>query len=100
VNKKIRHNESNSIEELIAVFLKENNLTKGLRQIDIKQIWKEQMGNGVASYTNKLELKGDLLIIYLNSSVLRSEFNYEKQKIIDMMNEALGENVIKRIRLL
>ncbi len=97
--KNIRHNESNSIEDLIKIFIKENNLTKGLRQITIEELWVKQMGKGVASYTDKLILKGDLLIVYLNSSVLREELSYGKEKIIKILNEALGEELIKSIRL-
>jgi hypothetical protein len=97
--KDIRHNESNSIEELMKFFIKENNLTNGLRQVTIKQLWIEQMGNGVASYTEKVMLKGDLLIVHLTSSVLREELSYGKEKIIRILNEALGEELIKRIRL-
>ena len=98
--KNIRHNETNSIEELINLFIKENNLSKGLRQVNIEDVWKEQMGKGVVSYTNKVVLKGELLLVYLNSAVLREELSYGKEKIINILNEALGEEVIKRIKLL
>jgi len=97
--KNIRHNEANSIEELIKVFIQENNLTKGLRQVRMEQIWKEQMGNGVMSYTEKIVLKNDLLIVKLSSSVLREELSYGKEKIMKMLNEALGEEIITKIRL-
>lgn len=100
MKKDIRHNETNSIEELINLFIKENNLSKGLRQVSIEEIWKNQMGQGIVSYTNKIVLKGELLTVYLNSSVLREELSYGKEKIISILNEALGENIIKRIKLL
>ena len=96
----IRHNEANSIEDLIKVFIKENNLTKGLRQVTIEELWKVQMGNGVANYTEKLVLKGETLVVYLKSSVLREELSYGKDKIIKILNEALGEEIIKKIRLI
>lgn len=97
--KNIRHNEVNSLEELIKVFIDENNLSKGLRQVRMEEIWEEQMGKGVAGYTRKVVLQGDILIVYLTSSVLREELRYGKDKIIAMLNEAYGEPVIKKIRL-
>ncbi len=97
--KKIHHNDTNSIKELMKLFIKENNLTKGLRQVNIEELWKKEMGKGVTGYTDKLVLKGDTLIVYLNSSVLREELSYGKEKIIKMLNEALGEELIKKIRL-
>lgn len=97
--KDIRHNESNSIEKLMKIFIKENNLTGGLRQVTIEELWIQQMGKGVASYTDKLVLKGNVLTVYLTSSVLREELSYGKEKIINILNEALGEELIKSIRL-
>lgn len=94
-----RHNEANSIEELMKIFLKKHNLTKGLHQVTIEELWVEQMGKGVANYTDKLVLQGDRLIVYLNSSVLREELSHGKEKIITILNEALGEELIKSIRL-
>ncbi len=98
--KDIRHNESNSIEDLMKIFIRENNLTKGLRQVTIEELWASQMGNGVANYTDKIVLKGETLTVYLNSSVLREELSYGKEKIINILNEALGEELIEHIRLL
>ncbi len=97
--KNIRHNEVNSLEDLIKVFIRENNLSKGLLQLRMEELWKEQMGKGVAGYTRKVVLQGDTLIVYLSSSVLREELRYGKDKIIAMLNEAYGEPIIHKLRL-
>lgn len=99
MKKNTRHNEENSIEELMKFFIKENNLTKGLRQVTIEELWVEQMGNGVANYTDKITLKGETLFVHLNSSVLREELSYGKDKIIKIMNEAFGEKIISKLIL-
>lgn len=94
-----RHNEVNSIEELMKIFIEDNNLTHGLHQVTINDLWLEQMGTGIANYTDKITLRGDTLIVHLNSSVLREELSYGTEKIIKMLNDALGEELIKKIRL-
>lgn len=94
-----RQNEFHSIQELMKYVLKENKLTKGMRQIAVKEAWAKLMGNGVVSYTNKIELNGKTLIVNLKSSVLREELSYGKEKIIKMMNEELGEVLISKIIL-
>jgi hypothetical protein len=38
-------------------------------------------------------------VVKLKSSVLREELSYGKEKIIKMMNEELGENLISKIML-
>lgn len=95
-----RQNESLGIKDLMGSFIKENNLSKGMKKISVKESWGELMGNGVVSYTEKVELRGATLFVKLSSSVLREELSYGKEKIIKMMNEALGGEEIKKIMLL
>lgn len=93
-----RSNETFSIQDLMKDVITENNLSKGMLQIEVKEAWKALMGNGVVSYTKHIELRNDTLIVSLTSSVLRQELNYGKEKIITMLNEALKKEVIKKIR--
>jgi len=94
-----RQNEFHSIQDLMKDVIKENKLTKGMRQISVKDAWAKLMGKGIISYTNNVELNGKTLIVNLKSSVLREELSYGKEKIIKMMNEELGEDLISKIIL-
>ena len=94
-----RQNDFQSIQDLMKDVIKENNMTKGMNQISVKEAWAKLMGNGVVSYTRNLELNGKTLIVYLTSSVLREELSFGKEKIIKMMNEELGEKLISKIIL-
>lgn len=94
-----RLNEFQSIEELMKNVIVENKLTKGLNQLSVKEAWGKLMGQGVESYTKHIELKGKTLIVNLTSSVLREELSYGTEKIVKMMNEELGENLISKIIL-
>lgn len=94
-----RFNEFQSMEDLMKDMIKENKLTKGMNQISVEEVWAKLMGNGVVTYTSKVELNGKTLVVKLKSSVLREELSYGKEKIIKMMNEELGENLISKIML-
>lgn len=94
-----RQNEFHSIKELMDDVIKENKLTKGMRQIAVQEAWGKLMGNGIVSYTNKIELNGKTLIVKLKSSVLREELSYGKDKIIKMMNTELREKLISKLIL-
>ncbi|CAM1344102.1 DUF721 domain-containing protein [Tenacibaculum amylolyticum] len=94
-----RENDSFSIKDLMGAFIKQNKLEKGFRKIHIEEAWKKLMGAGVASYTNEVKLQNGTLIIRLNSSVLREELSYGKEKIIRMLNEEMKEEVVKKIML-
>jgi hypothetical protein len=95
-----RHNKANSIGEVLKIVLDENKLSNGLNNVKINELWKEIMGQGVVSYTEKIQLQGDTLIVHLKSSVLREELSYGKEKMIKMFNEAMGEELIKKIKLI
>lgn len=93
-----RHNEVFAIGDLLKIVMDENKLSKGLNNLRLQELWKEQMGVGVVKYTEKIQLQGETLVVQLNSSVLREELVYGKEKIIMMLNEALGETMIKKIK--
>lgn len=96
----VRHRESNPISDLMKHFIKANNLEKGFQKISIEEEWVKLMGPGVKSYTEKISLKGGTLMVKISSASLRTELDYGKEKIVSMMNEALGEELIKKVILM
>ena len=94
-----RDNTSGSLKDLMKVVIKENNLTKGMQQMDIREAWEKLMGNGVVSYTESVKLQNKTLLVKLKSSVLREELSYGKEKIIKMINEEMGDELVTKIML-
>ena len=94
-----RENDSFSVKDLMQSFIKENNLSKGMQKIKVEETWLKMMGPGVASHTNSVKLQNKTLIIQLNSSVLREELSYGKEKILKMMKAEIGEEVISKLML-
>jgi hypothetical protein len=91
-------NES-SIGDILKEIIEANKLDKGLNQISVADAWKNLMGNGVNNYTRNVLLKGTVLYVELTSAVLREELSYGKDKIIKMINEELGREVVKDVVL-
>jgi len=94
-----RHNENMSLSDALKDFVETNNLQKGLDKIEVHDAWIKLMGNGVNSYTTSVQLQRNTLYVQLSSSALREELSYGKEKIIAMLNEALGKEVIKKLVL-
>ena len=94
-----RNNEHISISDALKEFVETNNLERGLNKVHVADAWRELMGNGVNNYTTAVTLEHDTLYVQLSSSVLREELSYGKQKIITMLNEALGKPLIKKLIL-
>lgn len=94
-----RENDHLSMKDALSAFIQENRLEKGMNRIDAQLAWDRLMGNGVSNYTNAVELKGETLYVSLSSSVLREELSLGKTKIVAMLNEELGKDIVKKIVL-
>jgi len=94
-----RNHEPIKIQDLVNQFIEQNELTSGLDAVHVQDLWRELMGPGVMSYTQSVVLRGTALTVVLTSSVLRSELSMGKEKIVSMMNEGLGKNLIEHIYL-
>jgi hypothetical protein len=94
-----RHNDHQKIDEVLASFVENNKLETGLDGVNVANAWRELMGNGVYNYTNSIKLHKSTLYVALSSSVLREELAYGKDKIIAMINEELGKEVVTKLVL-
>ena len=94
-----RNNENLSISDALKEFVQTNKLEKCLDTVNVADAWAKLMGNGVNNYTTSVNLERETLYIQLSSSVLREELSYGKQKIINMLNEELGKEIIKKLVL-
>jgi len=94
-----RKKENSSLGEALQDFISVNKLQKGIDKVNVREAWANLMGNGVNNYTTAIELRAETLFISLSSSVLREELSYGKSKIITMINEEIGKEVVKKIVL-
>lgn len=94
-----RNNDHRPLGELLGDFIQENSLRQGMDRVDARQAWTQLMGKGVNNYTRAVELRNDTLYVWLTSSVLREELSLGKTKIMAMINEELGREVVKKLVL-
>lgn len=94
-----RGNDNTSMKEALSAFIQKNKLEKGMDKVDARAAWAKLMGNGVNNYTTEIELKFDILYVSLSSSVLREELSLGKSKIVRMINEEIGKEVVKKLVL-
>ena len=94
-----RQRENNTLSEVLKGFINANKLQKGLDKVSIQDAWHNVMGNAISKNTTAINLERDVLYIQLSSSVLREELSYGKTKIISMINEEMGKEVITKLVL-
>ena len=90
---------NNEIKNLLDIFLKKNNLEKGLLDLEVKRAWHELMENGVSNYTTDVSLKNKTLYIKLSSPALKEELSYGKEKLMNLINERFKKKIVQKIVL-
>ena len=94
-----RTSNQSIVGDVLSEIIKINKLEPGLNQVSVIDAWKNLMGNGVNNYTANVALRHGTLYVELTSAVLREELSYGKDKIIKMINEELGKEVITNVVL-
>ena len=90
---------NNEIKNLLNIFLKKNNLEKGLLDLEVKRAWYELMENGVSNYTTDVSLKNKTLYIKLSSPALKEELSYGKEKLMKLINKRFKKKIVQKIVL-
>ncbi len=91
--------DNKALGGLLKHFMQENNLQPGIDRVNAEAAWEKIMGPGVNSYTEQVSFRQGTLYVTLSSSVLREELSHGRSKIIAMLNEALGKEIIEKVIL-
>ncbi|MET0394484.1 MAG: DUF721 domain-containing protein [Chitinophagaceae bacterium] len=86
-----------SISDAIRQFLDQSRIKGDIQAMQIEDAWEQIMGKTVARYTDKLQVFGDKLIITTHVAPLKNELLYQREKIKQRVNEALGKRVINEV---
>jgi predicted nucleic acid-binding Zn ribbon protein len=93
-----KHNE-HSLKEAIEELLKAYKLDDKLQERRLIASWENVMGVMIAKHTKDLYIKHKQLFVTLDSAALRNELSLAKSKIIKMLNEEAGTEVINDVIL-
>jgi hypothetical protein len=86
-----------SISEAIQEFLNKSRIKADIQALQIEDVWEDIMGRTIAKYTDKLQLIGDKLIITTQIAPLKHELVYQREKIKQRVNEAMGKKIVHEV---
>ena len=86
-----------SLGDALKKFLNQSQIKGSIQALQIEEVWEQIMGKTVARYTDKIQIHGQTLYVNTTIAPLRQELMYQKDKIVQRVNEALGEKVIKEV---
>jgi hypothetical protein len=94
-----RKSNTSSLDEAIKSLLKAYRLNDKMVELDIVKGWPEIMGPVVAAKTISIKVNKKVLVVELNSSVLREELSYGKAQIVKNVNDFLQQDFLEDVRL-
>jgi hypothetical protein len=86
-----------SMGDALKQFLNQSRLKGSVQALQIEDVWGNIMGKTIARYTDKIRIHGKTLYISTSVAPLKQELNFQKEKIIQRVNEALKEKVINEV---
>ena len=94
-----RESNEQSLKEVIDRLLKVYKLENKLGEHEVIDRWNEIVGSTIAKHTREMYIRNKVLHIRLDSSVVRSELHHGKSKLVILINEFTGKEVITDVVL-
>jgi predicted nucleic acid-binding Zn ribbon protein len=86
------------IKDVLKWMVQQYSLQPKLREYRIASVWNKLMGQAIANYTRDIQLsKNGVLLLYINSAPLKQELSLAKEKIMQLLNQELGEEAVKEV---
>ncbi|MDX1478078.1 MAG: DUF721 domain-containing protein [Saprospiraceae bacterium] len=85
------------LSDLLQVFVQDRRFKPHLFEKKIEQGWREMMGPWVFRETRAVRLRGQTLVIEIESAALKQELHYTRDKICVRVNEMLGEEYVTEV---
>jgi predicted nucleic acid-binding Zn ribbon protein len=85
------------IQDILNRALRQMGLVERMKEADVVRRFGEIVGNNISARAEAVSIKDGKLVVRVSSPVWRQELNYSKQEIIDALNKALGDAVVRDI---
>ena len=87
------------IKNIIESFVEQDSISDGIFNIKIQKAWENAVEKKILDYTKEIYVKGEILYIRVSNPILKQEILYSRQKVINLINEELEKDLIKKIVL-
>lgn len=94
----MKRRNSQTVGEALREFFDQNSvLREKILEIRIQRAWGEVLGPMVMQYTRNVYIRDKVLYVSLTSSVLRSELNMCRDRLVKSLNEYARAEVIRDV---
>lgn len=86
-----------SLGEALKKFLEKSRIKNDIQSLQIEDHWVKIMGETISKFTDKVEIRNGTLFIYTAVAPLRNELIFQKELIIQRVNESIGETLVRDV---
>jgi hypothetical protein len=86
-----------SLGDAVKKFLESSRIKNQIQSLSIDDHWEKIMGKTIANYTDKIEIRNKTLFIYTTVAPLKNELVFQKDLIIQRVNEQIGAGSITEV---
>ncbi|ATL48566.1 hypothetical protein COR50_16130 [Chitinophaga caeni] len=86
-----------SIGDALKAYLDKSRFKPKLLEVKIQENWEQLMGKTIARYTESVQLIDGKLMVTTTIGPLKQELSYSRDKIMHLVNDMLGEAVVKEV---
>ena len=94
-----RRNKIKSLEDILKKISEKPKLKKMLDGMEALDQLSNILGKNLQNYITNKYFQNGIIYIHLSSSVLRSELSYQKQGLVESINQNIGRKIVKDIVL-
>jgi len=89
----------NPLKDLISDILRRNGWEDRYQEMEVLRCYREVVGEVIWNKTRESRLHGKTLVLKMDSGPLKQELSYQKTKLIDAINELLGNTAIEKVEV-
>ncbi|MEY4628938.1 MAG: hypothetical protein RLZZ595_1264 [Bacteroidota bacterium] len=86
-----------SLGDAVKKFLETSRIKQQIQSLSVEDHWEKIMGKTISNYTERIEIRNKTLFIYTNVAPLKNELVFQKDLIIQRVNEQMGEDTINEV---
>jgi predicted nucleic acid-binding Zn ribbon protein len=93
----MRNKNNVTLKQALDSMVKDLRLKSGIDEIRVQEEWHKIMGAPISKYTKEISLKKGKLYVKVESAPLKQELSYSRDKIKELFNKELGEEIIREV---
>lgn len=94
----MKRTDPKPVGEIVNSLLDQTGMTDLFREQQLCHLWPEIVGQGINRLTTRRFVDNGVLHVYLTSAVLKNELSFERTRLVEALNAAVGSEVIHDVQ--